>query len=100
LVIPMTDDLSAAIALSTAMRDQGIRVQIHSEKKKFKAKMSYADKIHVPYVALLGEDEIKEGRVTIKDMTSGSQMTVSPAMAIQGIKDNLEKTKNITPIKE
>ncbi|MCF0121099.1 MAG: histidine--tRNA ligase, partial [Oscillospiraceae bacterium] len=100
LVIPMTDDLSTAISLSTAMRNEGIRVQIHTEKKKFKAKMSYADKIGVPFIILLGEDEIKAGRVTVKDMRSGDQITVSQAMAIKGIKDNLAELGDCRPIRE
>ena len=44
LILPMTDDLSPAIALATTLRQAGIRTQIHAEQKKFKQKISYADK--------------------------------------------------------
>ncbi len=49
LVLPMTDDPSPAIALSETLRNAGIRVQLYGEQKKFKQKMSYADKLNVPY---------------------------------------------------
>ena len=73
LLLPMTDDLSHAIALATRFRQAGLRVQLYTEQKKFKAKMSYADKTGVPFVVFLGEDEIREGVVACKDMVSGEQ---------------------------
>lgn len=100
LIIPMTEDMSNAIALATAMRDAGIRVQIHGEKKKFKAKLSYADKLKIPYVALLGEDEIAAGRVTVKDMTTGEQTTTSPTIIIKALGDNIKTKRDGVPIKE
>ena len=51
LILPMTDDFSHAIALATAMRQEGLRVQMYAENKKFKARLSYADKLKIPYVA-------------------------------------------------
>ena len=73
LVIPMTEDLAPAISLSTALRAAGIRTQLYTEQKKFKAKINYADKLGVPYVIFLGDDEIAAGAVACKDMTSGDQ---------------------------
>lgn len=58
LVLPMTEDMGPAITAATALRDAGIRTQIYSEKKKFKAKMSYCSKLGIPFAVLLGEDEI------------------------------------------
>ena len=75
LVLPMTDDLSPAIAAATALRQAGVRTQIHGEQKKFKAKLSYADKLGIPFAALLGEDEIRAGAVTIKDLKLSSDLT-------------------------
>ena len=54
LILPMTDDLSPAIALATQLREAGIRTQIHGEQKKFKQKISYADKLSIPYAVFLG----------------------------------------------
>ena len=73
LLLPMTEDLSPAIQLAAQLRQAGVRVQLYTEQKKFKAKMSYADKTGVPFVVFLGEDEIREGVVACKDMASGEQ---------------------------
>ena len=77
LVIPMTEDLAPAISLSTKLRAAGIRTQLYTEQKKFKAKMSYADRLGVPYVIFLGDDEIAAGVVACKDMASGEQPKLS-----------------------
>lgn len=83
LVLPMTDDLSAAVSFARRMRGQGLRVQIYYEGKKFKAKMAYADKIKTPYAAIFGEDEIASGKVALKDMTTGQQETLDYDEACQ-----------------
>ena len=83
LVLPMTEDLTAAISFATALREAGIRAQLHAEKKKFKQKLSYADKLSIPYAALLGEDEIAQGKVTVKDLSTGEQQTLTPAEAVE-----------------
>ena len=81
LVLPMTEDLSPAVSFATACRAAGVRAQLYTEPKKFKVKMAYADRIGVPYVAFLGEDEIANGAVSLKDMASGEQDTVPLAAA-------------------
>ena len=73
LVLPMTDDPAPAIVLAEALRSGGVRVQLYGEKKKFKQKLSYADKLGVPFVVLLGEDEIAENKCSVKDMRTGVQ---------------------------
>ena len=77
LILPMTDELAPAIALATKLRQGGIRTQLYTEAKKFKAKMNYADKLAIPYVLFLGEDEIAQDIVTCKDMASGEQTKLS-----------------------
>lgn len=89
LVLPMTDDLSPAVALATALRGAGIRTQLYGEKKKFNAKMNYADKLGVPYVLLLGGDEIAAGKVSLKDMRSGAQTLVTVDEAVRVIRSDL-----------
>ena len=76
LILPMTAELSPAVTLATRLRAVGIRTQLYTEQKKFKAKMSYADKLGVPYVVFLGDDEIAGNVVACKDMTSGEQTTL------------------------
>ena len=91
LILPMTEDLSPAIALATQLRQAGIRTQLHCEQKKFKAKMSYADKLGVPYVVFLGDDEIAGNVVACKDMTSGEQTTQPFAETLALIQTGLAK---------
>ena len=89
LVLPMTQDTAASVALAEALRSEGVRVQLYGEQKKFKQKMSYADKLGVPYAVLLGEDEIAAGKCSVKDMRTGAQVTVTPAEAAAHIKAGL-----------
>ena len=98
LVLPMTEDLSPAIALATQLRESGIRAQIHAEQKKFKQKISYADKLHIPYVIFLGEDEISSGMCAVKDLATGEQVKLSPAEAVAHIQAGLDKRNQGTPI--
>ena len=68
LVIPMTEDMASAVEISAKLREKGISTQIYFEKKKFKHKIAYADKLSIPYAIFLGEDELKENKVTLKKM--------------------------------
>ena len=90
LILPMTEDLSAAIAFATELRDNGVRTQLHCEEKKFKQKISYADKLGIPYVIFLGEDEIQSGVVACKDMATGEQTKLDPKATIYRIKAGLD----------
>ena len=91
LILPMTDDMGAAIKTATALRESGIRTQLYSEQKKFKHKIGYADKLGIPFVIFLGEDEINAGVVAVKDMESGEQVKVSLDEAAKLIHDGLAK---------
>ena len=95
LILPMTESLAPAISLATALRAEGIRTQLYSEKKKFKAKLSYADKLGIPYAVFLGEDEIAAGQVTVKDLRSGEQTTTTPAAAAETIRTGLIETGSV-----
>ena len=90
LILPMTEDLSAAISFATLLRQNGIRAQLHCEQKKFKQRISYADKLHIPYVIFLGEDEINAGVVACKDMLTGEQTKLEPAATVYRIKAGLD----------
>ena len=78
LVLPMTEELGFAVSAATALRRAGVRTQLYAEKKKFKAKMSYADRIGVPFAVFIGEDEVKEGLLSVKDMQTGEQVKLAP----------------------
>ncbi len=73
LVISMIDDLSKSIEVANELRNAGINTEIYFDNKKIKAKFKYADKLNIPYVIVIGEDEIKSGMFTIKNMQEGTQ---------------------------
>ena len=92
LVLPMTGDPAAAIAVAETIRSTGLRVQLYGEQKKFKQKMAYANKLEVPFAVLLGEDEIAEGVCSVKNMQTGEQVKLTPAEAASYIKSALAET--------
>ncbi|MBO4914181.1 MAG: histidine--tRNA ligase [Oscillospiraceae bacterium] len=100
LILPMTGDLGAAVALATALRARGLRTQLYTEDKKFKAKMSYADKLGVPFVLFLGEDEINAGVVSCKNMRTGEQEKLSPDDAAERIAAFVAEQRKAPPIIE
>ena len=100
LVIPMTQSPAAAIAMAQSLRAAGVRTQVYGEQKKFKQKMTYANKLGVPYIVLLGDDEIAAGKCSVKDMRSGEQVTISPAEAAELILADKRKAENAAVILE
>ncbi len=100
LILPMTEDLGTAIALATALRASGVRAQLHCEEKKFKQKISYADKLGIPYVIFLGDDEISAGVVACKDMATGEQTKLDAKATIYRIKAGLDARNQGTVIRE
>lgn len=69
-----------------ALRDNGINAEIYPDASKMKKQMTYADKKGIPYVALVGENEMKAGVVSLKNMTSGEQENFTPEELIQKLK--------------
>ena len=100
LVIPMTGSPAAAIALATELRNQGIRTQVYGEQKKFKQKMTYANKLGVPYIVLLGDDEIAANLCSVKDMRTGVQVTGTPGEAAALILEDKQKNESCAVILE
>ena len=99
-VIPMTQTPAAAIAIAQSLRAAGVRTQVYGEQKKFKQKMVYANKLGVPYIVLLGDDEIAAGKCSVKDMRSGEQVTVTPEEAAAIILADKAKAENAAVILE
>ena len=100
LILPMTDDLAPAISLATALRGNGIRTQLYTEQKKFKARMNYANNLGIPYVVFLGEDEIAAGVVACKDMITGEQTKLDFEETLQRIQQGLAEKNAGTVILE
>ncbi len=94
LIIPMTGDLSYAIGVSNTLRNMGLRVQIYFEQKKFKHKIGYADKLGIPFAAFIGEDEIAAGKVTVKNMGTGEQVTDTLETVADLMKATLSKAQS------
>ena len=73
LVISMVEDLSKPAEIATILRNNGINTQIYVEQTKIKKQFKYANSLEIPYVIVLGEDEIKNGTVSLKNMENGEQ---------------------------
>ncbi len=66
------------LSIINKVRAQGIRAEIYPDTAKMKKQMSYANAKQIPYVALAGENEMKEGKITLKNMETGEQQLVTP----------------------
>ena len=75
LIIPMIEDMTVPIKLANDLRSKGINTEIYLNDKKLKAKMKYADKLQIPYVIVIGEDEVKSGIIKVKNMKTGEEET-------------------------
>lgn len=74
LIIPMTEDMTKSIELASDLRKEGINTEVYLNDKKLKAKFKYADKLKIPYVAVIGEDEISSNTVKVKNMETGEEI--------------------------
>ena len=99
LIVPMTDDLRPAVRLATGLREAGVRAQLYTENRKFKQKIQYADKLHIPFVAFLGEDEIAAGTVSVKRLATAEQQTLRPEDAAKLILAAAQDAKKQTILK-
>ena len=73
-------DTEAAASLRAAMqlRAAGVAAEVYPDAAKMKKQMGYADALHIPFVAIIGEEELNEGTVTLKNMATGEQQRVAP----------------------
>ena len=71
------ETISESLKLASELRSAGLRVAVYPEPDKFGKQMKYADAIKVPFVCVLGETEIAEGKVTFKNMKTGDQEVLS-----------------------
>ena len=75
-------ECTAAMKSLKAMREAGIAAEVYPDEAKMKKQMSWADSRSIPYVAIIGETELAEGKLTLKNMTTGEQSLVDTAGAI------------------
>ncbi len=100
LILPMSERRSFAVETATALRKAGIRTQIYSEDRKFKAKMTYANRLGVPFIAILGDDEIDRRMVSLKDMRTGVQELLPIDRVVETVACAVAASGGIAPIKE
>ena len=86
LVVSMVEDNSKALEVATELRSENINAEVYLENKKIKAKFKYADRLAIPYVIVIGEDEIANDTVTLKNMQTGEQETLKIEEVIKKIK--------------
>lgn len=98
LIIPMTDDIAPSIQVSNELRKANLSTQIYFEQKKFKAKIGYADKLSIPFAIFLGEDELEQQKVALKNLSTGEQQTLSLEEAITIIQSSLSEKEKETII--
>ena len=77
---------SYCLPLLKRLRDNGINAEIYPEAAKMKKQMGYADKKGIPFVALVGENEMQNNTVTLKEMQSGQQESVSIEILIEKLR--------------
>ena len=87
LIISMVEDLTPSIEVANSLRKAGINTEIYFDNKKIKAKFKYADKLKIPYVIVIGEDEIASGKLTLKNMETGDQEQKTIEEIIEFIKN-------------
>ena len=76
LIIPMVEDLTIPIKIANKLRTKGTNAEIYLNNKKLKAKFKYADKLKIPYVIVVGENEIQSGKYTLKNMETGEEQKI------------------------
>ena len=74
LIIPMTEKLEIPIKLATDLRNLKVNTEIYLNDKKIKAKMKYANKLEIPFVIVIGDDEITSGKIKVKNMETGEEI--------------------------
>lgn len=87
LVISTSDDVSECLPIANTFRKEGINTEVYMNDKKMKVKFKYADKLKIPYVAIIGEDEVKENKVSLKNLVTGKQDTINIEEAVKILKE-------------
>lgn len=87
MVLPMDESaVNYCLFVAGQLRSQDIRTEVYLNDRKFKNKLNYANKLEAPYVLVVGEDEIKQGKVSFKDMFNHTQETLSVDEVITRLK--------------
>ena len=86
IVISMTNDYEYPAKVAATLRENGIKAQVNFEDQKLGKKFKYADSIKVEYAIIIGDDEVKSNKLSLKNMKTGEQQTVDVEEAIKILK--------------
>ncbi len=87
LIVSMTDNYEMCADIARKLRDNDLNVQVNIEEQKLGKKFKYADNLNVKYVIIIGEDEVKNNVITLKNMFTGEQKTLTFDEAVKIIKE-------------
>lgn len=88
LIIPMAGLEEYGVELSAKLRAEGISSQVHYEKAKMGRKFGYADKLNIPKVIVIGQNEVDAGVYSLRDMITGQQEELNFEELVKNIKDS------------
>ncbi|NLY45097.1 MAG: histidine--tRNA ligase [Tissierella sp.] len=77
LIIPMNEYVEQSVEVANVLRKEEIHTQVYLESGKMGKKFNYADKLNIPYVIVVGEEEVKTGLYSFRDMKTGEQKSIS-----------------------
>lgn len=80
------NEVTYSMEVATYLRENDINTDVFLEDKKLKAKFKYSDKLNIPYVVVIGEEEVKTNAVTLKNMETGEQEVLNLKEIITKIK--------------
>lgn len=86
LIIPMDGYIEKSIEVANYLRNKEIYTQVYLESAKLGKKFNYADKLNIPYVIVVGEEEFKTNRYSLRDMKTGIQKSLSIEEIIDSLK--------------
>ena len=87
LVIPFDEsNINYCMDIASQLRKEGAVSEVYLEQKAFKKKMNYANRLGIPYVCIIGEDEQKSNKVTLKNMITGEQVLIDKDKVFESIK--------------
>lgn len=94
LLVSMSDDIAPCLKVSNLFRKEGINTEVYLENKKLKAKFKYAEKLNISYIGILGDEEINNNSISIKNINTGKQNTLKIQDAINFMKNHSVNVNN------
>lgn len=93
-IIPMGTDIEC-LEIAEIMRKAGYKVEVEMKKRKMKKSLEYANEENIPYVFILGEDELANQTITVKDMKQKTQLQISTTNILEEFNKAVDNSKNI-----